>query len=67
MLIKGGIYLEEMGSLKAVAFDKTGTLTKGLPVVTDVKVMDEGSNEKEVLEIAYTLEKAPIIRWHRPL
>ncbi|WP_096550174.1 heavy metal translocating P-type ATPase [Ureibacillus thermosphaericus] len=58
VLIKGGIYLEEMGSLKAIAFDKTGTLTKGLPVVTDVKVMDEGSNEKEILAIAYALEKS---------
>ena len=34
VLIKGGIYLEEMGALKAIAFDKTGTLTKGVPVVT---------------------------------
>lgn len=58
VLIKGGIYLEEMGSLKAIAFDKTGTLTKGLPVVTDVKVMDEASNEKEILAIAYALEKS---------
>ncbi|EIJ78384.1 cadmium efflux P-type ATPase [Bacillus methanolicus PB1] len=37
VLIKGGIYLEETGALKAIAFDKTGTLTKGIPVVTDFK------------------------------
>jgi len=34
VLIKGGTYLEAMGSIKVIAFDKTGTLTKGRPVVT---------------------------------
>jgi len=40
VLIKGGIYLEELGALKAVAFDKTGTLTRGVPTVTEYKVFD---------------------------
>ncbi|MCB2762483.1 cation-transporting P-type ATPase, partial [Listeria monocytogenes] len=35
VLVKGGVYLEEIGGLKAIAFDKTGTLTKGVPVGTD--------------------------------
>lgn len=35
VLVKGGVYLEEIGHLRAIAFDKTGTLTKGKPVVTD--------------------------------
>jgi Cd2+/Zn2+-exporting ATPase len=45
VLIKGGIYLEEMGSVQAIAFDKTGTLTKGVPVVTDfVSKVDHSSD-----------------------
>ncbi|EOH99805.1 heavy metal translocating P-type ATPase [Enterococcus haemoperoxidus ATCC BAA-382] len=35
VLFKGGVYLENLASLKAIAFDKTGTLTHGAPVVTD--------------------------------
>ena len=33
ILIKGGLYLEEIGSVNAIVFDKTGTLTQGKPVV----------------------------------
>src|SRR5690606_11764731 len=40
VLIKGGIYLGEMGSVKAVAFDKTGTLAEGVPSVTDYEVLE---------------------------
>jgi Cd2+/Zn2+-exporting ATPase len=38
VLIKGGVFLEQMADIKVVAFDKTGTLTFGEPVVTDVIV-----------------------------
>ncbi|MDQ0273398.1 heavy metal translocating P-type ATPase [Cytobacillus purgationiresistens] len=57
VLIKGGIYLEEMGSLKAIAFDKTGTLTKGVPAVTDFEVINHQVNELELLAIVTALEK----------
>ncbi|NNV06117.1 heavy metal translocating P-type ATPase [Geobacillus sp. C56-T2] len=55
VLIKGGVYLEQIGRLRAVAFDKTGTLTEGKPSVTDV-VVYEGSRER-LLAVAAAIEK----------
>ncbi|MCM0757297.1 cadmium-translocating P-type ATPase [Sporomusa sphaeroides DSM 2875] len=55
VLIKGGVYLEEMGSLSAIAFDKTGTLTKGEPVVTDIVPVD-GTSQASLLQLAANLE-----------
>ncbi len=54
-LIKGGIFLEEMGKIKAMAFDKTKTLTKGCPVVSDIIPLN-GFTESEVLACAAGLE-----------
>jgi len=56
VLIKGGAYLEQMGSINAIAFDKTGTLTHGRPVVTDI-VATNGFSEAELLEMAAGIEK----------
>lgn len=39
VLIKGGRFLEGLGTLKAIAFDKTGTLTRGVPAVTNIFVV----------------------------
>lgn len=55
ILFKGGVQLEKLGSVKAIAFDKTGTLTKGKPSVTDVYVR-EGISEKELLYITAAIE-----------
>lgn len=55
VLVKGGIYLEEIGELKAIAFDKTGTLTKGTPSVTDFVVSDT-NQENQYLSIISALE-----------
>ena len=56
VLIKGGIYLEEIGALKAIAFDKTGTLTEGVPVVTDYQVFTEEQTRTDLLRIIGALE-----------
>ena len=37
VLVKGGIYLEAVGKLRALALDKTGTITQGKPQVVEVK------------------------------
>jgi len=55
VLIKGGVYLEQIGRLRAVAFDKTGTLTKGKPAVTDI-IVYEGKRER-LLAVAAAIEK----------
>ena len=49
VLIKGGIYLEQLAELKAIAFDKTGTLTKGNPVVTDSYFFAEKELSQQLL------------------
>ncbi|GAB3806448.1 heavy metal translocating P-type ATPase [Virgibacillus kimchii] len=56
ILVKGGVYLEEIGGLKAIAFDKTGTLTKGVPVVTDYSVIEDQTDEQGLLSIITALE-----------
>ena len=56
ILIKGGVFLEQMGRLKTLLMDKTGTLTHGKPKVVEIKALD-GMDEKEVLYWAAIAEK----------
>ena len=55
VLIKGGMYLEAAGRLRAVALDKTGTLTHGLPEVQQLIALN-GHSPRELLERAAALE-----------
>ncbi|MCO5315153.1 MAG: cation-translocating P-type ATPase [Solirubrobacterales bacterium] len=55
ILIKGGLQLEALGRVNAVAFDKTGTLTRGKPEVTDVVALND-VDEGEGLRIAASIE-----------
>ncbi|WML49866.1 heavy metal translocating P-type ATPase [Neobacillus sp. PS3-34] len=48
ILFKGGVHLENLSNLKAIAFDKTGTLTKGKPEVNEV-IVREDLDQEEVL------------------
>lgn len=55
VLIKGGVHLENLGRIGAVAFDKTGTLTRGHPVVTDIVAVN--GDENHVLSLACSVER----------
>lgn len=56
VLIKGGVYVEELAKVKVVALDKTGTLTRGEPEVTDV-VKIPNSGQADALAIAAGIER----------
>jgi Cd2+/Zn2+-exporting ATPase len=55
VLFKGGLHVETAAKIDTIAFDKTGTLTKGKPVLSDI-IPFNGSNEKEILNLASSLE-----------
>jgi Cd2+/Zn2+-exporting ATPase len=62
VLVKGGVYIEELAKIKVVAMDKTGTLTRGEPEVTDVLVWHNGggadpATAHEVLALAAGIER----------
>ena len=57
VLIKGGLYIEELARVKVVAMDKTGTLTRGEPEVTDVMPLHESASRAEVLALAAGIEQ----------
>lgn len=48
VLVKGGVYLEAVGKLRALAVDKTGTITQGTPKVVAIISQSELS-EDEIL------------------
>lgn len=55
VLFKGGLHLEHLSVLRALAVDKTGTLTQGKPEVTDFIVRD-GEDRAKALAILAGIE-----------
>ena len=56
IIVKGGIYLEQLAKVDTVILDKTGTLTLGLPTVMKVENFNGVSKEK-VLQLAASAEQ----------
>src|SRR6266852_4958760 len=56
VIVKGGVYVQEMSKIKTIVIDKTGTLTLGDPEVTDIVGLD-GCSENQVLTYAAAAEK----------
>jgi len=55
VLVKGGMHLENLAIIKALAVDKTGTLTTGQPQVTDVVALE--STPKDLLRVSAAVER----------
>jgi Zn2+/Cd2+-exporting ATPase len=55
VLVKGGVHLERLAAVKALAFDKTGTLTPGQPAVVAVTSFN-GVPAERMLALAAALE-----------
>ncbi|WP_030896755.1 heavy metal translocating P-type ATPase [Streptomyces sp. NRRL S-474] len=54
-LVKGGLALEQLGTVRTVALDKTGTLTRNEPRVIGTLTAN-GATEAQVLRLAAALE-----------
>ncbi|EMF47209.1 Lead, cadmium, zinc and mercury transporting ATPase [Planococcus halocryophilus Or1] len=52
IIFKGGIHLENLSMVKAIAFDKTGTLTRGKPEVTDFVIREGADPQLAMARIA---------------
>ncbi len=52
ILVKGGLYLEQLAKVDTIVFDKTGTLTAGQPTVSAVQAYGARMTEADVLRFA---------------
>ncbi|MFV8326911.1 heavy metal translocating P-type ATPase [Flavobacterium sp. ZS1P14] len=57
ILIKGGLFLEELAKVTTIVFDKTGTLTIGSPTVNKVEIIDTNYNEQQLVQLAATVDR----------
>jgi|694.fasta_scaffold15557_10 Cd2+/Zn2+-exporting ATPase len=56
VLVKGGIYLEAVAQLRALAVDKTGTITQGKPEVTTITTVST-LTENDILSHAASINQ----------
>lgn len=57
ILIKGGLFLEELAKVTTIVFDKTGTLTVGSPIVNSVEILDPVYNENQLVQFAASVDR----------
>jgi Cd2+/Zn2+-exporting ATPase len=57
VLVKGGMHLEALGTVRVVAMDKTGTITRGKPELSALSPMP-GVDGDELLRIAAAIEQS---------
>ncbi|MHB8710140.1 MAG: heavy metal translocating P-type ATPase [Minisyncoccota bacterium] len=57
ILLKGGVFLEELAHIHTVIFDKTGTLTIGKPVVNNVEVLDTKYTTDKIVQLAAAADR----------
>jgi Cu+-exporting ATPase len=58
ILIKNAEALEILEKVNTLVVDKTGTLTEGKPQLSEIITMDSGSDRKEILRLAASIERA---------
>ena len=57
ILIKGGLFLEELAKVNTIVFDKTGTLTVGSPIVNTVEIIDPSYTENQLVQFAASVDR----------
>ncbi len=57
ILIKGGLFLEELAKVTTIVFDKTGTLTVGKPAVNKVEISDKNFDENKLVQLAAAVDR----------
>lgn len=57
LLIRNRTAFENARMITTIVFDKTGTLTKGSHELSEIKVLDNQSDEKELLRLASGIEQ----------
>lgn len=57
ILIKGGLFLEELAKVTIIVFDKTGTLTVGRPTVNKVEVINKNFTENQLVQMAAAVDR----------